>query len=98
GTGATGIKIYADVPAGIVKQLAAAAKKAGLKVWSHAYIGPDNPSAVVAAGVEVISHVPDLSAEVIPSYKAWRRKDATISEAVKTASFDSSNYHSLLSS
>ncbi|HEX5792209.1 MAG TPA: amidohydrolase family protein, partial [Rheinheimera sp.] len=66
GTGASGIKIYADVPAATVKQLAAAAKKAGLKVWSHAYIGPDKPSAVVAAGVEVISHVPDLSAEVIP--------------------------------
>lgn len=98
GTGATGIKIYADVPASIVKPLADAAKKAGLKVWSHAYIGPDKPSAVVAAGVEVISHIPDLSAEVIPDYKAWRRKDGSISEAVKAASFDSINYHSLLRS
>ncbi|MGP9799585.1 amidohydrolase family protein [Rheinheimera sp. NSM] len=98
GTGASGIKIYADVPASKVRQLAAAAKKAGIKVWSHAYIGPDKPSAVVAAGVEAISHVPDLSAEVIPAYKAWRRKDGTISEAVKTASFDSNNYHSLLRS
>lgn len=98
GTGASGIKIYADVPASTLTQLAAAAKQAGVKVWSHAFIGPDKPSAVVAAGIEVISHVPDLSAEVIPDYKAWRRKDATISEAVKTASFDSSKYNSLLSS
>ena len=98
GSGASGIKIYADVPAATVKKLAAAAKRAGLKVWSHAYIGPDKPSAVVAAGVEVISHVPDLSAEVIGDYKAWRRKNAEIDDAVKTASFDAARYTELLKS
>ena len=98
GSGASGIKIYADVPAATVKKLAAAAKRAGLKVWSHAYIGPDKPSAVVDAGVEVISHVPDLSAEVISDYKAWRRKNAEIDDAVKTASFDAARYTELLKS
>ncbi|RVU40768.1 amidohydrolase [Rheinheimera riviphila] len=96
GTGATGIKIYAKVPADLMPKLAAAAKKHGVKVWAHAYVGPANPADAVQAGVEVISHAPDLAATVISSYENWRRKDLPVSEAVKKASFDPANYLPLL--
>ena len=96
GTGATGIKIYAKVPAELMPKLAAAAKKHGVKVWAHAYVGPAKPADAVQAGVEVISHSPDLAATVISSYENWRRKDLPVSEEVKKASFDGANYLPLL--
>lgn len=96
GTGATGIKIYAKVPADLMPKLSAAAKKHGVKVWAHAYVGPAKPADAVQAGVEVISHAPDLAATVISSYENWRRKDLPVSDDVKKASFDSANYLPLL--
>jgi reactive intermediate/imine deaminase len=96
GTGATGIKIYAKVPADLMPKLSAAAKKHGVRVWAHAYVGPAKPADAVQAGVEVISHAPDLAATVISSYENWRRKDLPVSEEVKKASFDGANYMPLL--
>lgn len=96
GTGATGIKIYAKVPADLMPKLSAAAKKHGVRVWAHAYVGPAKPVDAVQAGVEVISHAPDLAATVISSYENWRRKDLPVSEEVKKASFDGANYLPLL--
>lgn len=96
GTGATGIKIYAKVPADLMPKLSAAAKKYGVKVWAHAYVGPAKPEDAVQAGVEVISHAPDLAATVISPYENWRRKDLPVSAEVKKASFDTANYLPLL--
>lgn len=96
GTGATGIKIYAKVPAELMPKLSAAAKKHGVRVWAHAYVGPAKPADAVQAGVEVISHAPDLAATVISSYENWRRKDLPVSDDVKKASFDGANYLPLL--
>ncbi|WP_444905453.1 amidohydrolase family protein [Microbulbifer sp. SSSA008] len=87
GAGATGIKIYADVEAETVPLLASAAKKHGLKVWSHAYIGPTKPLDIVNAGVETISHASDMSAQLVDNFKAWRRK---------TAEFDDSTWGKML--
>ena len=55
-TGATGIKIYTDIPSETVTKLVAEAHRKGLKVWSHAAIYPGRPSDAVRAGVDVISH------------------------------------------
>lgn len=96
GTGATGIKIYAKVPAELMPKLSAAAKKHGVRVWAHAYVVPAKPADAVQAGVEVISHAPDLAATVISSYENWRRKDLPVSDDVKKASFDGANYLPLL--
>ncbi|USD23271.1 amidohydrolase family protein [Microbulbifer variabilis] len=87
GAGATGIKIYADVEAETVPLLANAAKRHGLKVWSHAYIGPSKPLDIVNAGVETISHASDMSAQLVDNFKAWRRK---------TAEFDDSAWEKML--
>src|SRR6266446_5717774 len=55
-TGATGIKIYTDLPPEIVNRITVEAHRQGLKMWSHAAIYPGRPSDAVRAGVDVISH------------------------------------------
>ena len=56
GTGATAIKIYADLPAALVKAITEEAHRQQLLVWAHAAVFPALPSEVVDAGVDVISH------------------------------------------
>jgi imidazolonepropionase-like amidohydrolase len=55
-TGATGVKIYADLPAEMVSKISAEAHRQKLKVWSHATIFPAKPSDAVVAGVDALSH------------------------------------------
>ena len=92
GLGATGIKIYADLAPQVVKPLAMSAKKHGLKVWSHAFIGPAKPLQTIEAGVETISHGMDLSAQVIDDFKQWRRHTAKLDEHTKQKVFKADNY------
>ncbi|NKF49903.1 amidohydrolase family protein [Shewanella sp. WXL01] len=96
GTGATGIKIYAKVPANVVEMLASAAKKHGLKVWSHAYIGPAKPQEIVNAGVETISHAPDISAHVVDNFYELRRKGELITDKQLQDSQQLSRYEGLM--
>jgi imidazolonepropionase-like amidohydrolase len=63
--GAAGIKVYSDVPAERVRELAAEGRRQGLKVWSHARIFPGKPSDAVEAGVEVLSHSSLLACEAL---------------------------------
>ena len=60
GTGATGIKLYANLPAALVKAITAEAHRQGLRVWTHATIFPAKPSDAVDARVDTISHSPYL--------------------------------------
>jgi imidazolonepropionase-like amidohydrolase len=55
-SGVTAIKIYSDLDEQLVTAITAEAHAQGLRVWSHPVIFPTRPSAVVAAGVDVISH------------------------------------------
>jgi hypothetical protein len=57
--GATGIKVYSDVPADRLTALAAEAHRQGLRVWSHAVVPPARPDAVVSAA-DVVSHADQL--------------------------------------
>ena len=81
GTGATGIKIYANLPADLVAKITAEAHRQGLRVWTHATIFPAKPSDAVAAGADTISHSPYLVWEGVPSvpddYSARTRGDFT---------------------
>lgn len=56
GTGATGIKIYADLTADLIAKITEQAKLQHMKVWSHAAVFPAKPMEVVKAGVDVVSH------------------------------------------
>ena len=63
-TGATGLKIYTDVPRDVVRNLAAEGHRQGLKVWGHAQVFPGKPSDLVDAGLDVISHSSLLACEI----------------------------------
>lgn len=56
GTGATGLKIYANLPADLVRALAAEAHRQNMLVWTHAAIFPATPAEVIAAGPDSVSH------------------------------------------
>lgn len=67
GTSATGIKIYANLPASLVRKITREAHRQGIPVWAHSAVYPALPSEVVAAGVDVMSHACSLAHEGQPS-------------------------------
>jgi imidazolonepropionase-like amidohydrolase len=56
GTGATAIKIYADLRSEEVAAITREAHRQGLLVWAHAAVFPASPKQVVEAGADVVSH------------------------------------------
>ncbi|MGD0191794.1 MAG: amidohydrolase family protein [Rhizomicrobium sp.] len=64
GTGATGIKIYADLPGSLVQSITAEAHRQHMIVWAHAAVFPASPRQVVDAGVDVVSHACMLGYQV----------------------------------
>lgn len=56
GTGASGIKIYADLEADVIQKIIHTAHQQNLKIWTHATVFPAKPQAIVEAGADVISH------------------------------------------
>ncbi len=66
GTGATGVKLYADLPGALVKAIAAEAERQGLLVWTHATVFPATPGDAVEAGATTLSHTPYLVWEAMP--------------------------------
>ena len=78
GAGVRALKLYADLPARLVRRLVAEAHRQGLLVWSHAALFPARPSEIVDAGVDVISHASLLVWEPVarlPAYTARARGD-----------------------
>jgi imidazolonepropionase-like amidohydrolase len=67
GTGATGIKLYANLPASMVKAIASEAHRQGLLVWTHAAIFPAKPSDAIEAGADVVSHTAYLVWQAAPN-------------------------------
>lgn len=63
GTHACAIKIYADLPAELVAAITDEAHRQRMSVWAHATVFPARPSDMVAAGVDVLSHVTMLAYE-----------------------------------
>lgn len=90
GTGATGIKIYADLDKTEVKRIVVAAHKQNMKVWAHATVFPARPSEISLAGVDVLSHSTLLAWEaekVVPTDATLRyskQEDFDINNAVFT--------------
>ena len=75
GTGATGIKLYADLSANLAAKIIAEAQKQGMKVWGHAWLDSAKPSDLVKAGIASISHVPLLIYDNFDSMPvSWRAK------------------------
>jgi len=61
GTGATALKIYANLPGETVARITSEAHRQGLPVWAHAMVYPATPAEVAAAGPDVMSHVCSLA-------------------------------------
>ena len=78
GTSATGIKIYADLPADLVVRITAEAHRQGVPVWTHAMVYPATPQEVIAAGPDVMSHA------CILAHQAQVPADRPISYASRT--------------
>jgi imidazolonepropionase-like amidohydrolase len=66
-TGATAIKIYADLPATLVAKITTEAHRQGMKVWAHSTVFPATAIDEVDAGVDVISHAIYLYWAAIPN-------------------------------
>jgi imidazolonepropionase-like amidohydrolase len=75
-TGATGVKLYANLSPALVKDISAEAHRQGLLVWTHATIFPAKPSDAVAAGATTISHTAYLVWEAAPHVPADYRSRA----------------------
>ncbi|MFT3822781.1 MAG: amidohydrolase family protein [Chitinophagaceae bacterium] len=78
GTGATGIKLYANLNGALAKRITTEAHKQHMLVWAHAWLNPAKPQDVVAAGVNSISHAPLLlriSMDSLPA--SWRKSKPT---------------------
>ena len=61
GTGATAVKIYADLLPATVSAITAEAHRQGLLVWAHAAVFPAGPMDVIKSGVDVVSHADFLA-------------------------------------
>jgi hypothetical protein len=78
GTGATGIKLYADLPASVVAKVVSAANKQHMLVWGHAWLQQAKPTDLVTLGVGSISHAPLMVYDKMDSIPAdWKKKPHT---------------------
>ena len=69
GTGASGIKLYANLPSQEINNIVKEAIKQGISVWAHAALSPTKPSEVISSGVISVSHVDMLLYEYFKSRK-----------------------------
>ncbi|MFZ5719138.1 MAG: amidohydrolase family protein [Pseudomonadota bacterium] len=74
GTGATAIKVYANLPAGLVAKIAAEAHRQKMQVWAHAAVYPANPAQVIAAGPDVISHACSLAHQALGTPQSYQSR------------------------
>jgi imidazolonepropionase-like amidohydrolase len=80
GTGATAIKIYADLAPALVSALTAEAHRQGLLVWAHAAVFPAGPMDVIRSGVDVVSHADFLAYQLAPKLPASFAEMSPLSE------------------
>jgi len=69
GTGATGIKLYANLSKQDINNIVKEAKKQDINVWAHAALNPTKPSEIITSGVISVSHVNMLLYEYFESRK-----------------------------
>lgn len=74
GSGATGIKIYAEYDREMMRRLTEEAHRQGMKVWAHVALIPAKPSDVIAAGPDVVSHIEMFFFELFDYYEAREKQ------------------------
>ncbi len=81
GTGASAIKIYADLPGDRVAAITREAHRQGTLVWAHAAVFPASPEQVIEAGVDAVSHVCMLAYQASAAMPAAYHHRAGVDEA-----------------
>jgi imidazolonepropionase-like amidohydrolase len=82
GTGASGIKIYADLPGHLARKVIEEAHRQDFLVWAHAAVIPGMPSDLINAGIDGVSHATLLAweaAKVKPENGKQRYNDTELS-------------------
>jgi len=82
GTGATAIKIYADLPGDLVKAITDEAHRQGALVWAHAAVFPASPAEVVGAGVDSVSHACMIAYQASAAMPRAYHNRASVDEAL----------------
>ena len=62
--GAMGLKLYAQLDSGSVRRLVAAAHRAGMPVWGHAWVQPTSVGEQSAAGQDGVVHAAGMAGEL----------------------------------
>ena len=88
-TGATGIKIYADLPPERIAAVTREAHRQHLPVWSHATVYPSRPHDAAEAGVDVLSHAMYLIWETQRPVPATYHEGRTALRALEAPALDS---------
>jgi imidazolonepropionase-like amidohydrolase len=81
GSGATAIKIYANLPGDLVAAITAEAHRQGMLVWAHAAVFPASPRQVIDAGVDAVSHACMLAYQASPTVPDRYAPRAGVDEA-----------------
>ncbi|HEY2049377.1 MAG TPA: amidohydrolase family protein [Caulobacteraceae bacterium] len=81
GSGATAIKIYANLPGDLVAAITAEAHRQGMLVWAHAAVFPASPRQVIDAGVDAVSHACMLAYQASPQIPDRYAPRAGVDEA-----------------
>jgi imidazolonepropionase-like amidohydrolase len=82
GTGATAIKVYADLSANLIDALTVEAHRQNILVWAHTSVFPTRPAEVIGAGVDAVSHVCYLAYQVEPVMLASYEDHTPVHEAL----------------
>ncbi|SEN16216.1 Imidazolonepropionase [Chitinophaga rupis] len=74
GSGASGIKLYANLSARQAEEIITEARRQQMPVWAHAWLQDAKPSDLVKSGILSLSHAPLLLRQKIPQIPAeWKK-------------------------
>jgi imidazolonepropionase-like amidohydrolase len=74
GSGASAIKVYANLDADRVTRIVEEAHRQGLPVWAHAAVFPASPLEVVRAGASTVSHACMIAYQAQPMPKTYHHR------------------------
>ncbi len=81
GTGASAIKVYANLPREEVIRITTEAHRQGIAIWAHGAVFPATPKDVLDAKADVISHVCMLAYQVSDPIPGQYHNRAAVEEA-----------------